>query len=86
MDDFLKSYLERLKSESSKRSSEIAAGKCNSFEDYKAKCAYVQGLDDALKWCLEARNKALRPEEELPLHRGLRQPGAPLRKPGALYD
>ena|SRR6266853_6964164 len=67
MDDFLKPYLERLKTESSKRSSEIAASKCTSFEDYKAKCAYVQGLQDAIKWLGEAHAKALRPEDEMRL-------------------
>lgn len=80
MDDFLKPYLERLKSESSKRSSEIAAGKCTSFEDYKAKCAYVQGLEDANKWLHEAYAKALRPEDEM---RTRPRPGV---VKGALYD
>jgi hypothetical protein len=64
MDDFLKSYLERLKSEYSKRSAEIAAGKCSSFEDYKSKSAYVQALSDAMNWLVAARDQATRPEDE----------------------
>jgi len=76
MDDFLKPYLERLKKVSSERSAEIAASKCTSFEDYKAKCAYVQGLEDAFRWIHEARTKALRPEDEMRMRSTERPPKA----------
>jgi len=81
MDDFLKPYLERLKKVSSERSAEIAASKCTSFEDYKAKCAYVQGLEDAMTWLIQARNKALRPEDEMRT-----RPHHQLKRSGAVYD
>ena len=80
MDDFLKSYLERLKIESSKRAGEIVAGKCSSFEDYKAKCAYLQALQDSETWLRGAINKTIRPEDEPRLKRA-----TPLRG-GAVYD
>src|SRR5258707_15426918 len=63
--DALRKLVERFDKEISSRKEEIALGKAIKFWDYKAKAAYIRALTDASQWALEARDDALRPEDEL---------------------
>ncbi len=49
-------------------------GKAETFEDYKAKSAYLQALRDVEGWMVEVRDDLTRPETEAP------QPRRPLRQ------
>jgi hypothetical protein len=63
--DALRKLLDRIVKEASERSAIVASGKATSFEDYKAKSAYIQALQDVIKWAEEARREMTQPEDEM---------------------
>jgi hypothetical protein len=63
--DALRKLLDRIVKEAFERSAIVAAGKAISFEDYKAKAAYIQALHDVIVWADEAQRELTRPDDEM---------------------
>jgi hypothetical protein len=46
------------------RSTVLLSGKAETFDDYKAKAAYLQALRDVQDWCAEVRDDLTQPEDK----------------------
>ena len=61
--EFARRLMAKIVDEQNGRSTVILSGKAETFDDYKAKAAYLQALRDVQKWMNEVRDELTQPED-----------------------